>query len=227
MSFKWKLQVCKPNTNSLFCERDIHPLVVENNDRARERWPPVCLRYARCLIMQAYPGGSQKDWECGGKNVQLMLLLWFTPSWLSFPSPPPPTSTPVLVISSFLSSQFFSCVPQGWAFICLFFLFYVLPWVPIICAHDSKNILIIPKSKFSPDSSSRLPIHIYPATCQTRVLRMSHRYIKQKDQKELLSQAALATCWHFSSHIPYLVTKSKCREIILLRHLHAFMNYEL
>lgn len=152
-----------------------------------------------------------------------MLLLWFTPSWLSFPSLPP--STPILVISSSLSSQFFSCVPQGWAFICLFSSFYVLPWVTITRAHDSKNSLIIPKSKFSPDSSSRLPIHIYPATCQTHVPRMSHRYIKQKDRKELLSQPAPATCWHFSSHIPYLVTKSKCRKIILLR-LHAFMNYE-
>ena len=219
MSFKWKLQVCKPNTNSLFCERDIHPLVVENNDRARDRWPPVCLRRQVPHNAEHTLGAPRRI----GTGVAKMYS-WCSCFGLLHPgSQSLPPSTPVLVISSSLPPSFLAVFPKDEPLYVFsphstYFLGLLLPMLM-----TPKISLSFPK--FSPDSSSRLPIHIYPATCQTHVPRMSHRYIKQKDRKELLSQPAPATCWHFSSHIPYLVTKSKCRKIILLR-LHAFMNYE-
>ena len=110
--------------------------------------------------MQSIPWGLPEGLGLGWRKRTVDALALVYSILALIPVPPPPSS---------LSSQFFSCVPQGSAFICLFSSFYIFPWVTITRAHDSKYILIIPKSKFSPDSSSRLPIHIYPATCQTCV----------------------------------------------------------
>lgn len=67
------------------------------------------------------------------------------------------------------SPSFFSCVPPGWAFICLFFLFYVLPWVHYcICAlHMTPKIIYNFPNQSLLDTHLYKAYHIYPATCQT------------------------------------------------------------